>query len=434
MKAISNLLHVWRNDHGLRLTMINRIFSLLSNGTSILLIGTQFDSETQGWYYYLLGLLGIQSVLELGFNSVVIQFLSHEYALFNLHKPNSFKSIMKWSFFWNLGLGILFYLVAVIGVGHVLATHQDYTSDKENLWQLLVILTSLSFLLNPWKSALDACNQIHKSQRIYLISGTISNMGLWWGIVHHHGLKSLVISMSINLILQGVFFFKVVNPMLVSLSAAQGPFFEIKRFFQQQAKIATSFLFGYFSSQTLIPLVFSFMGPVAAGRVGMSMQIYQALLSLGAVWSFPKIPLFSKYYVNGQIQNFTQLVESGCKISSWLTLLFGVMALIFIQFLNYLGFDRFAPFWCNLMIVLTALVQQHSMIYSSSIRFMKKEPFVAASAASALLITLNNYATSKLNNLELLYSLQFLILYITSKIWVYSIYRTEIRMWNSKND
>ena len=66
-----------------------------------------------------------------------------------------------------------------------------------------------------------------------------------------------------------------------------------KEIFPYQWKIALSWMSGYFIFQVFNPIIFAFYGPIAAGQVGMTLVLVNAMVSLIANWSATKIPKWS---------------------------------------------------------------------------------------------------------------------------------------------
>ncbi len=418
------------NDHGLRATTLNRLVALVSSGISLLIVGVLIDPISQGWYYYFLGLVAIQSLLELGFNGVVIQFMAHEFSMLNQNKGSSLRSLTKISFYWNIALSLIFVVGVGIPVSFILKHQIAYGDDKAWTWWVLVFTTSGSFLLNPWKSLLDGSNQIHLTQRCYLVSTVIGSCVLWYGMLRGAGVLSLAYSCLVSFMIQGVGLARLIRPIWGRiLKNSQNEFLEMHLFKKQQMKVGASWLMGYFSGQTLVLFVFSNMGPVAAGQVGMSAQLSQALFSLGSIWIYPKTPLFAQYHRMGNKEAFGHLVNRGVYITTMLTIIFGACALSVVYLLESVGFHRFAPFYCNVLIVLTVIIQQASQVWSISVRYMRREPFVLLSFVFGALMVVNYYISTKWGSLFLLYSINLGLTFFMARIWTKIIYRQQMEKW-----
>ena len=78
VKAVSRLRHVAGVDGAVGYTALARVCSIVSSVGNVLLLVKFLSPIEQGYYYTLLSLVLLQSVLELGFSFVIQQYAAHE--------------------------------------------------------------------------------------------------------------------------------------------------------------------------------------------------------------------------------------------------------------------------------------------------------------------------------------------------------------------
>jgi len=142
-----------------------------------------------------------------------------------------------------------------------------------------------------------------------------------------------------------------------------------------QWKIAVSWISGYFIFQMFNPVIFAFEGPVAAGKMGMTLTLLNAILSFSLSWTTTKIPRWSILIAN---KDYIELDESISKVirqSSIICIIIILLAIFILSGINYLGIqipERFMPVWVCTILCLTIPVNNIVNAWATYLRCHKK--------------------------------------------------------------
>lgn len=277
---------------------------LISAPITLLLIARYVTPETQGFYYTFGSLLALQTYFELGLSVVVLNSASHEWAGLRLDDngrmvgdPDALSrlvSLGRFIFRWYAIASLVF----VLGVG--IAGYVFFSQDSHpgipwrSPWFALVVLSGLLLLALPFNALLEGCNQVATIQKFRLSQIFFRNLALWLTLVFGGGLWALVaaagISVLRDLYLLGVqyrrffqSFFTPVSNMVLNWKTEIWP---------MQWRLALGGIVSFFLFQAFNPVMFHYHGPVAAGRMGMTLAVVTAFQSLPSQWLAPKVPRF----------------------------------------------------------------------------------------------------------------------------------------------
>jgi O-antigen/teichoic acid export membrane protein len=401
MSIIERYKNTLLNNKSLLFTGLNKFSTLFFGGVNIILITTCLSPVEQGYYYTFNSLILFQGLFDIGFGTVLSQFISHEWAFLNLdindnivgeeyHKQKLF-ALIKIGKKWYLGISIVFFFVVGF-LGYRFLQINNSTSISYLMpWILLCISVSLSIILLPFRYFLEGANQIHKSQKILLMATTAGYVVSWFFLHHGAGIYTIVVYSFCNfsLTLFGVWRYakSFVKTPVQSDSFNSFSFWK-SDFFTQQWKIALSSIAGYLMYQLFVPLAFEFEGPIVAGKMGATLQIFNAILAIGYIFpnvSAPKIGML------GAQKKYAEIVKIVNRVSliSVVITFFSVLGFIgFMLLLPKIGFHQFTQKFIDLkwmsIFLVTTIIMQRIAIETIAVRYQKKEPYLLCSIISAL--------------------------------------------------
>lgn len=405
LKCCYSLKELFGIDKAVALLVIVRIWKLIAGIATLLLITTYFAPEVQGYYYTFSSMIFLQMLLELGFGTVMIQFVSHEWAhlRFNQHGEiegdlrvlSRLSSLIRLGIKWYLVIAVVFLLI--IGTAGYLFLAQHKTGiEFEKPWWLLCVTIAFSIILIPFRCLLEGTNQIAKSQRIHFLSSFFSAIAGWFAILYGAGLYTLAI-------INGLF---AASGFLL-LIPAFFPFCKILKvenrdnivswkseFWPQQWRIGVSWLSGFFVFQAFVPIMFHLHGPVVAGRMGAAMQIYHAVNAFAQSWIYAAAPKMGMLSAKKDFGVLRALIKHTYLRSVIACIVFSAGAFLVISLLyiyNVPQAERFPSLSSVLVFLIVLIAMQLSNVETQAIRFQKKEPFVRASIVSAILVIFSNY-------------------------------------------
>lgn len=401
-------------DRAIVFTVTARFWSAFAGVVTILLIARFLTPSEQGYYYTFSSLVALQIVFELGFSFVVLQLAAHERARLtflpdgrvegDLVARSRLASILQKSVRWY-GVAALLMGMTVLPAGlYFFATHQHAgpAVSWKLPWCLLVVAAMLTFQVDPVFSFLEGCGSISQVARMRLCQAMLGSLLAWTAMATHHGLFSpaMVIlgQASVGLgfllmsnrrrLLRSLLTFPV-GEHLVGWRTEIWPF---------QWRIAISWLCGYFIFQLFNPVLFAYQGPVAAGRMGMSLSIASSIGGVALAWMSTKASPFGNLVARG---DFTQLDKLFFRTLWQSTALLIACGSTFLFVLTVFGRSfpklamRMLPPWAFALLLLTGIMNHIVFSEAFYLRAHKREPFLQQTVAVAITLCFSTFLLGK---------------------------------------
>ncbi len=402
---IARLKHWTGVDRAIAYTVLGRSWLSFAGVVTVLLIARFLTPTEQGYYYTFSSLVMLQIIFELGFSFVILQLAAHERVSLTFLQDGQIvgnplslsrlasllQNAVRWYSVAGLAMGL-----AVLPAGLYFFSTQ-HTSGKGLAWRLpwslLVIGTVLNFQLDPVFSFLEGCGFVTEVAERRLIQVLLGSLLAWTALVAHHGLYAPAMVV-LGQVVGGVAFllFSKVQLLLKNLMSYHvGEHFigwrsEIWPF---QWKIAVSWICSYFIVGLFNPVLFAYEGPVAAGRMGMSLSIASSLGAVAIAWMYTKTSPFGSMVARGEIAAldalfFRTLRQSTLLLCTGAATLF--LALLFLEHTYPKFAARVLPPWAFALLLLTTLMNHVLASQALYLRSHKREPFLWQSVAVAILL------------------------------------------------
>jgi hypothetical protein len=374
-------------------------------GTTILL--PLFLSPTeQGFYYTFTSVLALQVFFELGLNHVLTQLAAHSAAHLKLTPngrldgdPRSLRaihSLLKLSQRWNAVMATLFVAVLLAGGTYFFDSRGTLPVEEWiGAWVALSIATAINLMLSAQLAVCEGIGDIADVARLRLKQSLIGNVILWAFLMLGQGLNSAVAVPLTSAVLTAWWLWRRHSLRGIRLEMARNPYAGsgdydwFRDIFPLQWKIALSWVSGYIIFSFMTPLVFAIQGPVVAGRLGLALTIFSAISIVGISWVSAKVPVFAAHIARHERPALNALFDQQFWRSITFTIiccLVMVMTLLIVGHFLPQAADRLPTFLSVLMLSVVTLA--NTMIFAMAIymRAHKKEPLLAQSLVTALLI------------------------------------------------
>jgi hypothetical protein len=391
----------WGIDGVVLVTLANRFFLAISGLVNAGLVTHYFTPELQGFYYTCTSLVMVQTLFELGFGQVATHYFSHESGKVNFRPGQpvtgqapaliELARLVRLVIWYSLGAGLAFFLVmAPLGLA-MLSRHGGLIHNLVIPWLGLALGSAVILALSIWRSALDGMQCFALGQRASLV-GVLSAAGIAWPVVIlGGGLFALMASSLIQAIVQAIMLRSGILSLTSMLIHQEDRRIHFPPgFISQQWRLAVSWLCGYLSFQSFVPILFFFQGPVLAGQMGLTLQIYHAVNFFSTVWFHPKAPQLGEFAaardftrLRARVKQFQRVnVVSGVGM----ILAVGLIVAVISRQEALLASRLFSPDHL-LIFLLASLPMLYSSPQSTALRFMKIEPYMMLSILQALLVT-----------------------------------------------
>jgi hypothetical protein len=409
----SRLRHVLGIDRAVGFTVLARGWTIVSGAVTILLIARFLSPAEQGYYYTFSSLVALQTVFELGFSFVVLQLAAHESAQLEIN-PNGeitgneaahsrLASILQKSVRWYSVAAVLMAAVLIVAGFHFFAAHRQASGPVawKLPWICVVLAAIFTFQMDQVFSFLEGCGFVPSVARLRLAQAIAGTALAWLAFLQHHGLfapGAIIAGQAIAGF--GLLFSKrhLLVPLLRRRPGTHivGWRSEIWPF---QWRIAVSSICVYLIFPLFSPVLFAYRGAAEAGRMGMSLNIANALGAVAYAWINTKASPFGNMIARRDFSMldrvfFRALVQSG-------TLLLGGEAIIlFVLFLIEQHIPRLAsrmlPIPLFALLMFTVFLNHVASSEAAYLRAHKREPFLIMATLGGILTGISTLVTARL--------------------------------------
>lgn len=389
-------------DKAVSLTLFARVWTIAGGIGTLFFVTRYLTPELQGYYYTFNSLVALQIFVELGLNYAIVQFASHEMASLSWESnatligdpmaKRRLQSLLHFSFAW-FGVAALLVLAVLLPAGIIFFKSTAPANGQVQpgwAWGLVILFTSIVVFINAALAILEGCNRVIDVAKIRFGQSFASIVVVWIALAYDAGLYALAFGSCMMAAVGAIGIYTRYRHFFIDLwrSGIELPGIHWKNeIWPFQWRIAVSWASGYLIFQIFTPLLFATHGPIAAGQMGMSLQIISAMNSAAIVWISTKAPLF------GQLisQNNRSLLDSTFKaalMQSSIFLAIGITAAIVILIWMQIDYPAYAIRVVNpshFLVLCIACFANH-IIFSEAVylRAHKEEPFMVLSVISGL--------------------------------------------------
>lgn len=444
MKIFNTLLNKIGIDKAIIYTSLGRLLQGAGGFLTLFLISKFMTQEEQGFYYTFASVLGIQVFFELGLSSILVQFVAHEMANIQI-VGNTFRgeqkhisrlaSILHFSLKWYAIFALLLVLTLIFGGGYFFYRN---TMNIEHIqwktpWLIVAFFAGSNLLLSPIMAILQGMHKVKEMAQLALIQQIIVMSISWLSLLLGAKLYVVAINAMVGFIVLVSLYLRGDYAKILYSLWRQPIFSKIdywKEIFPLQWKIALSWASGYFIFQAFTPIVFTFYGPIVAGKIGITLAILNMILHLVINWSTTKVPLWSSLAAKEQYVELNNQIKITIKSSTLVSLFLILGAIIFIVTLQYFNFTlgyRFLSLPLCIAFFLSIPINNIIIVWATALRCFKKEPFLFQAFFVALCCVIGMYISARYFTIEILiYSYLSIVTFISLPMSYY-IFKTKKR-------
>jgi len=395
---LSRLQAITGIDFHVAATLLFRVWGIVAGGVMVFAIPAALGPQQQGYYFTFASLLGLQIFFELGLNQVVVQLVSHEMAYLSWGPrgelvgesahSDRLKSIVALLRRWY-GVAATLFLLLTSLAGAVLFDRTGSLPREfwVGPWLALVGVTAINLYFSPMLAVVEGCGRVGQVARLRLAQSMIGYGLMWaalyagaglWAIPLGAGTAGLCTALWLRSGTHLLRAFEITTP--ISPGCGVDWKREVLPF---QWRIAVSWISGYLIFQLFTPFVFVNLGPVAAGRLGIALAIFNALMSVGVSWINAKIPALTAH-VTRRSAAFTTASSATVVLVVYLLGVFGVPHV-----------DRIADLPTLACIAISTSATIFIYAWASYMRAHREEPMLAVSVVGGIVTLIAAYLASR---------------------------------------
>ena len=317
---LKRILSVLGIDKPIFYTILSVFWASIAGVISIVFIVDFLSLSNQGYWYTFLSLGALATFAELGFTTIITQFISHEYAYLeerngklwgDINRIDSAISLIKFSFkFYLIITTLAFIILSIVGVIFLMNT----TNDIHLLvaWVFYSLTGAFMLLVSLFGAILRGFNKVEVAQKIIIITSFASNIATWAALYMGFNLWALGLGGTINIILSLFLFFSSETSLWSQIFR-----FKVKKqhnWFRKtlplQWRYAISWASGYFIFQFIVPVALIYAGADVAGKLGLSLVLARAVQTLANSWGTTKIPQLNIFVEQKKRKNLDILLST----------------------------------------------------------------------------------------------------------------------------
>ena len=436
---ISKISKITSIDYHVGITLLLRLWTIAAGGMLIILIPLYLTAPEQGYFFTFASLIAMQVFFELGFNYVVVQLIGHEMAHIFINKNGQLEgnsksvsrvySLISLLKRWYAIISLVFFVI-VFFVGLYFFQHNGNLSIREWLpgWFLLVFFSSINLFISPFLAVLEGMGFVGQVATIRLVQSIVGYTLLAILFICKLGLISIPVITGTAALFSTILVLKNYGRLLFRprefdlISNEKISWY--KEIFPFQWKIALSWLSGYFIFQLFNPMLFAHQGPIEAGRIGLTLATFSAMLSLSMSWVTAKSPTMARLIAENKKIELNRLFISLIKKSGALNFLISFSFLIFVYLLEKTHIDivgRIASL--DVLILLFIISLANHAIFSMAVymRCHKEEPMIWNSLITGVLALPFIYFFSKVSSFATIASYGAIMIFV-SLPWCYMLF------------
>lgn len=395
--------------------LINKAWSVVRGPINIYFLLTYLSPEEQGLWFTFISLGALSIFAELGFTTIITQFVSHEYAHIqieenilagNKNNVDRLVSLVRYSLkFYALVIPIAIFILCIVGFFYF-NMKWDNTYYAWILYSIIGGLSLMSSLLQAIYQGLDRV----KNTQINVIIGSFLMAFMNWTLLYFHfaiwalvfgNLLGLIVMLTLLYHTAPDFWKQIIHHKLIT------KYYWFNEVIKLQWRYAISWISGYFLFSLLIPSVYKFENSVLAGQLGATLSITNAISGIAYAWVTAKIPKFNILASSNKRTELLNLFTKLFKRSVLIFILLNIVFLLILYILNYYNYynTRFLTLKLAFLITISQIPNLIVGLLSYYLRSHKVEPYYLVSVLGAFFVVSLIFIVLPKYGLEIFYYL-----------------------------
>jgi hypothetical protein len=318
-------LHAFAGDAGVRATAVSRLIALGGAPVTLYLAATRLPPGEQGWYFVAINIVAFAQLCELGLGTIVVQFASHERPRLRWDGAgalegdpgarDSIAALLVSATRWFGGAALALFLAA--GIGGALIFGGMLGGSRLGFavsWCGFVSLTALYLLAIPFICVAEGCGDLLAVQRMRGWQAAAILVALWTGIVASGPLTAAWLAATAQFLVAALWLSTRHRALLRSPRAPSAPVPEAvkglgARYRTEQGRSARLWIALWVTPQLLAPVLLRMRGGDEAGRLGVTLAVATAPLTLAIAWLHGRYPSFGAMVSEGRTREFDALAR-----------------------------------------------------------------------------------------------------------------------------
>ena len=416
-----------------------RMLQLL-NGVLIISFSAIFLTKAnQGLLLTLNSIAAVQIFFELGFSSVILQYVGHERQKISFDKKDGFsgpsENLQRLSNIYNLARawfswGALGCSIFLIIAGSIFFFDE---SIDNSVWFIPLLGMSIGIPLSLYSQRFwvvyEGFGHIERVYQLRACAAILSCLLIVLCFYLGFGLMAPIISPICFFIFSQILKFNNLN-FWKSFFKINEKNSDQKKIFKEilflQSKVAISWLSGFFMFQSVTPIIYKFGTPENAAVVGVGMSAILILNGLLGTLVQTKVPKLIGLISSKKLEEYFNYGRRLLLLTVFAAIFFSILGGLFILFLNIMKIhwlsDRLPNIQTYALFMLAATINQIISTQATLTRLFKAEPYLLHSIIVAISTVLIMFFSAKLGveKVSLYYFLITLMISLPSSTLIFT--------------
>ncbi len=318
-------LQLFAGDAGVRATVTSRAIALGGAPVTLYLVATRLVPNDQGWYFVAINIVAFAQLCELGLGTIIVQFASHEWPRLRWARSgglegdpsarDSIAALLVAATRWFGTAALVLFVVAGVGGvlifgGTAVRSHVGFTV----LWLGFVAVTALYLLVIPFVCVAEGCGDLIAVQRMRAAQAAAIFVALWTGILTAGPLVAAWLAATAQFVVAAVWLLRrhrglLRAPRSLPALLLEGVKGAASRYRVEQLRSARLWTALWVTPQLLAPVLLRMRGGDEAGKLGVTLAVATAPLTLAIAWLHGRYPSFGALVAGGQTREFDALAR-----------------------------------------------------------------------------------------------------------------------------
>ena len=376
---------------------VARLVATVTGPLTALMVVHFLSLTEQGYWFTFLSIIALANYAELGMGQVILQFAAYEVGgsvTGDADDKGRLKSILRITLLFGGLLSLLQCLIAM-AVGYaILSTRAGSGQSAEWLgpWLLACTVAPLTLALAFLNSFLEGCQLIVSSNLRRALQAIVQVVVTFFVFNSGGKLWALGAGLGAGFAAGTVYVLLAHGRFIRGLLAGFTKNTQVSwrtEVWPLQWRYAATWVTGLFSFGLFNPVIFSLIGPEAAGQFGFTMSVTGFLLAYSQIWLASRMAVFTKLNAGAKWAELKPLYGRSVKYSIVTYLLgsLGVVAAIYVINVEFpLLAVRFLEPLSAVIILAAGGVSLSIFCISYFVRSFKEEPFIKMAWVTAGLV------------------------------------------------
>lgn len=425
--------------------MLARLLQMINSVVILVCSLALMEKSGQGLLLTLNSIAAVQVIFELGFSTVLLQYVAHERVRLNhslehgicgeRHKLVGIKKIYLIAERWFFFAGLLCGFTLALG-GYIF-----FRSDEMYEWvfplALLSILVPWCMIQQKYWVILEGLGYVALVVKYRSILYLLSCMLVI--VLFACGLGLFAPASSFILIIISTYILRHKTRAIWTTLTKNNQVCEdvpidslgviFKKMMSLQTRVAMSYLSGYFMFQAMTPISYRIAGAEVAAIIGVSVAMILILTGILSGILQVKIPILVEMIGNNDLKNYYSKGEETLRITVYISILLALAGggVLYILRSNdiFNASERLPDMHTYTLFICAAIAVQVISVKATLTRLFKSEPFMWYSLTVALLSMLICYGASYKENATLIGAGCAAVMIFVALPWASIIYRNE---------